>query len=61
MILQKVFDFLLFSFTCLSTGSENAGPQRDRVVSDTVLHGTVLITNFSVLAFAQLPLAHCHG
>ena len=24
------------------------GPQRDRVVSDSVLHGTVLIANFKV-------------
>ena len=25
------------------------GPKRDRVVSDSVLHGTVLIVNFSVI------------
>ena len=46
--LQKVFDLFLFWILHSSTGSRMSGPQRDRVTSDSVLHGTMLITNFSV-------------
>ena len=48
MLLQKKFDFVLFSFSCESTGSRHAGSTNDRVLSEFMLHRTVLIMNFSV-------------
>ena len=47
---QKRFDFVLFSFLCETSGSWHAGSRRDLCVSDSMLHRTMLITNFSVIS-----------
>ena len=48
--LKKKLDVLWFSFLQYRLEVETPRPRHDRVVSDFVLHGTVLITNFSVSA-----------
>ena len=51
MKIQKKLLFFLFWFSRSSVGSRNAGPWHYQVVSDSVLHGTMLIMNFSVLSY----------
>ena len=40
---------IFFCYLREATRSQHAGPRRDHCVSEVILHGTVLITNFSVL------------
>ena len=52
---ERNFTFFAFLFCASQPEVKTPGPRHDRVVCDSVLHGTVLITNFSVLL--PLPMA----
>ena len=46
---KKFLTLFCFLFHMNQLAFEFPGSRRDRVVSDSVLHGTMLITNFSVI------------
>ena len=52
----KYSTFCCFFFHVKQPKVDLLGPQRDRCISEFVLHGTVLITNFSV--FPQKSLIY---
>ena len=47
--MQRKLDFFCYLFCAKLPEVDMLGPQHDDCVSDSMLHGTVLITNFSVL------------
>ena len=54
---KKCSSSFCFLFHAHQSEDKMPGPRHDRVVSNSVLQRTVLITNFSVLSFWKLPEA----